>query len=60
MKDSHTAWFKNVSNSAKYNKKNETDAVNIDNSMARVRVAPINMPSHVNVTNPASGIAAAQ
>ena len=60
MKANHNAWLPIDGNKVKYITKKHTIAVAIDNSMARVRVAPINIPSQVNAINPHNGIDIAQ
>ena len=60
MNANHSAWLLIEGKSVKYRVKNIAIAVAIDTSMARVRVAPINIPSHVNAINPLNGIATAQ
>jgi hypothetical protein len=49
-----------VGYSVKYITKKHTIAVAIDINMARVRVAPMKIPSQVNAANPHNGIAIAQ
>ena len=60
MNANQRAWLLIEGNKLKYITKKHIMAITIDRSIARVRVAPMNMPSHVNAMMPLRGIATAQ